>query len=243
MPCGIRRPNRPSWSPSRARSTPASWSKWPIGDSACPLRTCIRANERLALGGEVTSETAKRMGLFVVGRLARRHEATVRLRVSAPLTGQPGVTASVYLPGALIAAPAEVVDTLDDPYAGSFADAPLPLPPPSTRRVPDRALVSEPDGDSRDDTRVAGSRRGRCLGQRQRTSEAVAWRERCQRRRRPPAERTAAVPAEAAEQEARNRCRRRLPTSPLRSAPEGAPAQADARTLPTRPRVRRSSSG
>jgi len=76
------------------------------------------ANERLALGGEVTSETAKRMGLFVVGRLARRHDATVRLRITAALTGQPGVTASVYLPGALIAPPAELVD--------SFGDAPLP---------------------------------------------------------------------------------------------------------------------
>ncbi len=76
------------------------------------------ANERLALGGEVTSETAKRMGLFVVGRLAHRHDATVRLRITAALTSQPGVTASVYLPGALIAPPAELVD--------SFVDAPLP---------------------------------------------------------------------------------------------------------------------
>ncbi len=84
------------------------------------------ANERLALGGEVTPETAKRMGLFVVGRLARRHEATVRLRTTAALTSQPGVTASVYLPGALIAPPAALVEILDDPGAGLFADAPLP---------------------------------------------------------------------------------------------------------------------
>lgn len=56
------------------------------------------ANQRLALGGEVTSDTAKRMGLFVVGRLARRHGATVTLRTS----DQPGVTASVHLPGALL---------------------------------------------------------------------------------------------------------------------------------------------
>jgi signal transduction histidine kinase len=60
-------------------------------------------NERLAVGGEVTSETAKRMGLFVVGRLARRHGATVRLRPTAALTDEPGVTASVHLPGSLIA--------------------------------------------------------------------------------------------------------------------------------------------
>lgn len=99
------------------------------------------ANERLALGGEVTSETAKRMGLFVVGRLARRHQATVRLRTTAALSDRPGVTASVYLPGALVAAPAEIIDTLHDPRAGSFGDEPLR----STEhwRVPDDGLASE----------------------------------------------------------------------------------------------------
>jgi signal transduction histidine kinase len=66
------------------------------------------ANERLALGGEVTSDTAKRMGLFVVGRLARRHGATVRLR---PPADNPGVTASVHLPSDLLAPTTGVVDT------------------------------------------------------------------------------------------------------------------------------------
>lgn len=61
------------------------------------------ANDSLAMGGEVTADTTKRMGLFVVGRLARRHNATVRLRATAALTDEPGVTASVHLPGALIA--------------------------------------------------------------------------------------------------------------------------------------------
>ncbi|HYZ67527.1 MAG TPA: HAMP domain-containing sensor histidine kinase [Mycobacterium sp.] len=93
-----------------------------LGMSAEDLRT---ANDRLALGGEVTSETAKRMGLFVVGRLARRHAATVRLRTTAALSDRPGVTASVYLPGALVAAPAEFANTLHDPRAGSLGDAPL----------------------------------------------------------------------------------------------------------------------
>lgn len=80
------------------------------------------ANERLALGGEVTSETAKRMGLFVVGRLARRHEATVRLRTTAALTDRPGVTASVHLPGTLISA-IGMAETLDDLRTGSFAES------------------------------------------------------------------------------------------------------------------------
>ncbi|WP_102144603.1 sensor histidine kinase [Mycobacterium hubeiense] len=77
-----------------------------------PAEDLAAANERLALGGEVTPETAKRMGLFVVGRLARRHEATVRLRTTDALNPQPGVTVSVHLPGALIA-PAEIGDTVD----------------------------------------------------------------------------------------------------------------------------------
>jgi hypothetical protein len=42
------------------------------------------------------------------------------------LTDQPGVTASVYLPGSLIAPPAEiVVDTPEDPRADSFGEVPL----------------------------------------------------------------------------------------------------------------------
>jgi signal transduction histidine kinase len=78
-----------------------------------PAEDVREANERLALGGEVTSDTAKRMGLFVVGRLARRHGATVTLRTSTGTSGQPGVTASVHLPGALLAlGPA---DTTADP--------------------------------------------------------------------------------------------------------------------------------
>jgi signal transduction histidine kinase len=114
-----------------------------LGMSAEDLRA---ANERLALGGEVTSETAKRMGLFVVGRLARRHQATVRLRTTDALNGQPGVTASVYLPGGLIAPPVEIVDTFDEPLAGLFGDP----PPPSTEHgyVPDRELETEVDGDA-----------------------------------------------------------------------------------------------
>jgi signal transduction histidine kinase len=89
-----------------------------------PAEDLRAANERLALGGAVTSETAKRMGLFVVGRLARRHGAAIRLRTTAALTAWPGVTASVYLPGMLIAPPAEIVDSRDDFGVSSFVDAP-----------------------------------------------------------------------------------------------------------------------
>jgi signal transduction histidine kinase len=106
-----------------------------------PAEDLRAANERLALGGAVTSETAKRMGLFVVGRLARRHEATIRLRTTAALTEWPGVTVSVYLPGTLIAPPTEIVDAMDDFRAGSRRNAPLKST--GHGRVPDGELKTD----------------------------------------------------------------------------------------------------
>lgn len=73
-----------------------------LGMSAEDLQT---TNDRLASGGEVTIETARRMGLFVVGRLAKRHTITVSLRRTTGATPQPGITASVHLPTALVAPP------------------------------------------------------------------------------------------------------------------------------------------
>jgi signal transduction histidine kinase len=51
-------------------------------------------NERLRSGGEVTADTARRMGLFVVSRLSRRHDLTV----SIDHNDRQGVTATVFLP-------------------------------------------------------------------------------------------------------------------------------------------------
>ncbi len=58
------------------------------------------ANESLVSGGEVTTETARRMGLYVVGQLAIRHEVTVRIRPNPESTG---TIVSVFLPAALLA--------------------------------------------------------------------------------------------------------------------------------------------
>ncbi|MGS2806815.1 ATP-binding protein [Nocardia sp. MW-W600-9] len=73
-----------------------------LGMSADDLQT---TNDRLASGGEVTIETARRMGLFVVGRLAKRHTITVSLRRTSTQAPQPGITASVHLPSALVSPP------------------------------------------------------------------------------------------------------------------------------------------
>lgn len=118
-----------------------------LGMPADDLR---EANERLALGGEVTSDTAKRMGLFVVGRLARRHGATVRLR-STPgaMNDQAGVMASVHLPGTLLAPPSEIAD------APAGVDA--PAPPTDRLRLPFRELGTNRSGSP---TRTPGDSMG-----------------------------------------------------------------------------------
>ncbi|WP_072802372.1 ATP-binding protein [Rhodococcoides yunnanense] len=67
-----------------------------------PAADIDETNERLSVGGEVTPETARRMGLFVVGRLAQRHGVTVRLRATQVHGGASGVTVSVHIPVGLV---------------------------------------------------------------------------------------------------------------------------------------------
>lgn len=67
-----------------------------------PPNTLAALNERLADGGDITTDTARRMGLFVVGSLAKRHGIGVRLRRNDDV-GQSGITVSVHLPGVLLA--------------------------------------------------------------------------------------------------------------------------------------------
>jgi len=58
------------------------------------------ANMRLAAGGEFSPENARHMGLFVISRLAARHEIEVRLYPASQ--GSRGITAEVYLPPHLL---------------------------------------------------------------------------------------------------------------------------------------------
>ena len=55
-------------------------------------------NEKLRSGGEVTPDTARRMGLFVVSRLAQRHG----LAVSLDQNDRMGITATVFLPTSVL---------------------------------------------------------------------------------------------------------------------------------------------
>jgi signal transduction histidine kinase len=73
-----------------------------------------QANESLKSGGEVTIDTARRMGLFVVSRLAEDHGLKVKLRRN---TNGGGIIASIALPAAVLVsdAPTEHVSILDAP--------------------------------------------------------------------------------------------------------------------------------
>jgi signal transduction histidine kinase len=56
------------------------------------------ANMRLHAGGDVTPDSARHMGLFVVGRIAARHGIRVGLRGPAANEAGAGTTAEIYLP-------------------------------------------------------------------------------------------------------------------------------------------------
>jgi signal transduction histidine kinase len=97
------------------------------------------ANMRLRAGGEVTPDSARHMGLFVVGRLADRHGIRVRLRGLSTEQARSGTTAEIYLPASLLASadggyvappepeamPAEVPAAADRPaVAADYSDVP-----------------------------------------------------------------------------------------------------------------------
>ncbi|MFE6862975.1 ATP-binding protein [Nocardia sp. NPDC057668] len=67
-----------------------------------PPAEMAEINRRLETTAEVGPDTARHMGLFVVGRLAERHGLTVRLRPTFDTARDPGVTVTVHVPKALI---------------------------------------------------------------------------------------------------------------------------------------------
>jgi signal transduction histidine kinase len=116
-----------------------------LGMSLEDLQT---TNDRLASGGEVTVETARRMGLFVVGRLAKRHTITVSLRRTSTMAQQPGITASVHLPGALVAPPMDPEQTQQALEAPAMPT--LPAAPTQSQAQQPRTLVPVPSLPQRD---------------------------------------------------------------------------------------------
>ncbi len=82
-----------------------------------PGRELATYNETLRAGGDVTPETARRMGLFVVSRLAERHGISVSLERNA----HNGTTAVVLIPSSILEIPTPA--------------APGPPPEPSEEQV------------------------------------------------------------------------------------------------------------
>ncbi|HEV7145855.1 MAG TPA: ATP-binding protein, partial [Pedococcus sp.] len=66
-----------------------------------PPKDLAALNDQLAHGGDITADTARRMGLYVVGSLAKRHGIAVRLRRNGDEVQ--GVTVSIHLPAGLLA--------------------------------------------------------------------------------------------------------------------------------------------
>ncbi|WP_236797063.1 nitrate- and nitrite sensing domain-containing protein [Amycolatopsis sp. GM8] len=101
-----------------------------------------RANARLATPPEVDVEVSRRMGLFVVATLAKRHD--IRVRLGSADSG--GLVATVVVPAALVVeqppAPEPlplVVEPAPEPApepAAPVLDSPLVLPPDVARRAP-----------------------------------------------------------------------------------------------------------
>ena len=112
------------------------------------------ANMRLQSGGEVTPdvvpETARHMGLFVVGRLAVRHGLRVGLRGPTPDEESTGTTAEVYLPPSVLveglaaaAVPAAATPAVVPQARVRVTPPPEPMEPPAPVD-PSDAVAAEP---------------------------------------------------------------------------------------------------
>ncbi|RAS64188.1 signal transduction histidine kinase [Lentzea atacamensis] len=86
----------------------------------------LDANERLADPPDVDVAVSRRMGLYVVARLAKRHDIKVRLRGNEDIEG--GTTALVIVPETLIATPGSAPST---PPSGSGIAGAFGMQPPS----------------------------------------------------------------------------------------------------------------
>lgn len=93
-----------------------------------PEDELARLNAQLLSGGEVTADTARRMGLLVVSRLARRHGLRVQLEPNA----DGGTTARVVLPAQLLHGQPEPA-------------APVPAPTRLPERSAERVVEPAPD--------------------------------------------------------------------------------------------------
>ena len=110
-----------------------------------PPSEMAEINRRLENTAEPGPDTARHMGLFVVGRLAERHGLDVRLRPTFDTARDPGVTVTVHVPMSLIVAGETQILPL------ATGSGPQPLVPS------DGGKKSEPEG-SADEAAAAALR-------------------------------------------------------------------------------------
>lgn len=115
-----------------------------VADSGLGMTEADRrvANTRLQSGGEVPPDSARHLGLFVVGRLASRHGIRVGLRGPEPGGARSGTTAEVYLPLAVL-----TEGTAPKPGGGVFPVSPPQADPDRAAGAPN-ACASGSDHDS-----------------------------------------------------------------------------------------------
>ncbi|BAW04063.1 HAMP domain-containing sensor histidine kinase [Nocardia seriolae] len=100
-----------------------------------PPAEMAEINRRLEAVAEVGPDTARHMGLFVVGRLAERHGLTVRLRPTVDTARDPGVTVTVHVPKPLIVSAGGAISVPPQPQ-----DAPQrPQPAPAAQGAGNQA--------------------------------------------------------------------------------------------------------
>ncbi|MDV6277021.1 ATP-binding protein [Rhodococcus erythropolis] len=104
----------------------------------------LDANERLAAGGEMSADTARRMGLFVVSRISRRYNISVRLRPTATSSTHSGITATALLPTSIL--DSSRAPDIRTPRTGPVPtlDRTPPPAPPWSQPVPTESAPPQP---------------------------------------------------------------------------------------------------
>ncbi|MEU8897966.1 ATP-binding protein [Nocardia sp. NPDC048505] len=109
-----------------------------------PPAEMVEINRRLEQTAEPGPDTARHMGLFVVGRLAERHGLTVRLRPTFDTARDPGVTVTVHVPvGLIVHGKASVQQTAAPAVPAAAAERPRPSNPSSMQM---RSVTRTPQG-------------------------------------------------------------------------------------------------
>ncbi|MGW4367730.1 ATP-binding protein [Nocardia takedensis] len=116
-----------------------------------PPAEMAEINRKLEQTAEPGPDTARHMGLFVVGRLAERHGLTVRLRPTFDTARDPGVTVTVHVPVALIVAgqPLSVQPVTPSPKQDGAPERPQrpgPQRPTPSSTMQTRAVTRTPGG-------------------------------------------------------------------------------------------------